>query len=85
VHGGCEDRIREWRAKCIALAQRLERAETDLGMPRPADVEKIRQLEGQVKALVWALKEVPSGGKVAAAPAALAGPLPYLRRSSKAT
>ena len=76
AHSGCEERIREWKAKCIALAQRLERVETELAVPRPADVEKIRQLEGQVKALVWALKEA-AGSKEAGTP------LPPMRRTSK--
>ena len=80
AHAGCEERLREWRAKCISLAQRLEKAEGDLGMPRPADVEKIRQLEGQVKALVWALKEttVSKEGAVQSG-----GHLPALRRTSR--
>jgi hypothetical protein len=39
----------EWRAKCISLAQRLEKTEAEIPNPRPQDVEQIKQLESQVR------------------------------------
>jgi hypothetical protein len=41
---------REWRDKCVALAQRLEATEAELRLPRPADAARIRQLEDQARA-----------------------------------
>ena len=40
--------LQEWRAKCISLAQRLEKTEAEIPNPRPQDVEEIKQLESQV-------------------------------------
>ena len=45
----------EWRAKCISLAQRLERTEAEIPNPRAQDVAQIKDLEGQVRSLMAAL------------------------------
>ncbi|KAJ1474195.1 hypothetical protein T484DRAFT_1911835 [Baffinella frigidus] len=46
---------KEWREKCVALAQRLEQTESELRLPRPNDVVRIKELEGQARALIAAL------------------------------
>jgi hypothetical protein len=45
----------EWRAKCISLAQRLAKTEAEIPNPRAQDVEQIKELESQVRALMSAL------------------------------
>ena len=45
----------EWRAKCISLAQRLAKTESEIANPRPQDVQQIKALESQVRALIGAL------------------------------